>query len=235
MPQRDDRSHLGSIRSLIKNAKPEPLKRSTYLEPEDSPFWPTRAIGMRVYESMVAESLVGAAECEAQSLAPVWQREETASLVCIPSFTPEWALWVVGERKAGFWVLLTEAEENIWYSTRSEQEVPRSPSVKKHRTELATELGAAVCDIWSRVLSQTRYPQEPLLGACDGVTYHFAYSRKGMPATAGKTWSPVESTIPGKLTALAHSIKDYVRDPANQDVFMQVINDHLEWFRSHSD
>jgi hypothetical protein len=189
---------------------------------------------MRVYELIVAESLLGAAECEAQLLAPDWQREETASLVCIPAFSPEWALCVVGDRKLGFWVLLTEAEENIWYSTRGDQETPRSPSVKKHRTELATELGAAVCDIWSRVLSQTRYPQAPLPGACDGVTYHFAYSKKGIPATAGKTWSPLESTIPGKLTALANNIKDYVRDPANQDVFLNLINNHLEWFRSHS-
>jgi hypothetical protein len=36
---------------------------------------------------------------------------------------------------------------------------------------------------------------------------------------AGKTWSPLETTILGKLTTLAHSIENYVRDSANQEVF----------------
>src|SRR5436309_2858665 len=66
-----------------------------YLEPEDSPF--SLASGMKVYELTLAESLLRAAERVAQSLALAWQREETASLVCLPSFEPEWALWVVGE------------------------------------------------------------------------------------------------------------------------------------------
>ena len=50
---------------------------------------------------MVAESLVAEAECEAQLLAPRWLREETASLVCIPSFGPEWALSIVGGKEGG--------------------------------------------------------------------------------------------------------------------------------------
>jgi hypothetical protein len=229
MPHGDDAS-IDLILSLLKDAKPVPC--SPYLEPEDSRF--SLAPGMRVYEQMLAESLLEAAEREAQSLAPAWQREEKASLVCLPSFEPEWALWVVGERKAGFWVLLTEAEKTIWYSTTNNPERPRPPSVKIHRSELATDLGRAVCDIWSRVLSQTRYPREPLQGACDGVTYHFAYSRKWIKETAGKTWSPEEETVPGKLVGLSHALRDYAKDSANQDVFLKVIQDHLEWFQTHS-
>jgi len=227
------------ILSLLKDAQPVP--RSPYLEPEDSPF--SLSPGMRVYEQMLAESLLGAVEREAQSLAPAWQREEKASLVCLPSFEPEWALWVVGERKARFWVLLTEAQKSLWYSTKIwysttvDPEIPCPPSVKIHRSELATDLGRAVCEIWGRVLSQTRYPREPLQGTCDGVTYHFAYSRqgvKGIPPTAGKTWSPNEETVPGKLVGLSHALRDYAKDSANQDVFLRVIQDHLEWFQTHS-
>lgn len=235
MAHDDDASELDSFRSLLKDSKPLPC--SPYLEPEGSPF--SLASGMKVYELMLAESLLGAAEREAQALAPAWQREETASLVCLPSFEPEWALSVVGERRARFWVLLTEAQRSLWYSTSTwysttgDPEIPCTPSVNTHRSELATDLGGAVCDIWSKVLSQTRYPQEPL-PACDGITYHFVYSRKGKPTTAGKTWSPSRTTVPGKLVGLSHALRDHAKDSANQDVFRQVIEDHLEWFQTHS-
>lgn len=33
---------------------------------------------------------------------------------------------------------------------------------------------------------------------------------------------------------LGHSIKDYVQDPSDEDVFVKVIDDHLTWFQSHS-
>src|SRR4051794_39765094 len=99
MAQRDEGSRLDSFKSLFKDEKRESLERSPYLEPEDSPFWPAKPARIKAFELTVVESLVGAATCESESLAPAWLREETASLVCIPAFSPEWALWVVGERK----------------------------------------------------------------------------------------------------------------------------------------
>ena len=194
---------------------------------------------MTLYERMLTETLLAVAVREAKSLTEwPWQREEKASLVCVPTFEPEWALLVVGERKAAFWVLFVEAQKSLWYSTnnwysaKGDPEIPSPPPVEIHRNELNPSLAGAVCDIWSRVLLQTRYPQEPLDG-CDGVTYHFAYSGKGKLAMAGKTWSPEEETVPGKLVGLSHALRDYAKDAANQDVFLTVIEDHLEWFQTH--
>lgn len=164
--------------------------------------------------------------------------EEKASLVCVPSIEPEWILLVVGEKKARFWVLFVEAQKSIWYSTnlwysaKGDPEIPFPPSVEIHRNELDPALAEAVCDIWSRVLLQTRYPQEPL-HCCDGITYHFACSGKGKLAMAGKTWSPEEGTVPGKLGGLSHALRDYAKNAANQGVFLTVIEDHLEWFQTH--
>jgi hypothetical protein len=209
------------IQRLLKNGKPAP--RSPYLEPEDSPF--SRGPGMRLYEEMLAASLLVATESESQSLAPAWQQEERAILVCLPSFQPEWTLSVVGNRKAGYWVLLVEAQKSLWYSTTfwystaGDPGIPCPPSVNIYRSELAATLGGAVCDIWSRVLSQTRYPPERWSG-CDGVTYHFAYCRsgiRGIPERSGKTWSPEEESVPGKLVGLSHALGDYAKDSANQD------------------
>lgn len=207
------------------------LESPPHLEPEDSLFSPTMFNVIKEYRLTVGEHLMGALALEAQSLAPSWEREEIATLVCTPAFYPEWALWVVGERRAGFWVLMTEADQNIWYSTRGGVEIHHSPTMKK--SELAIDLGGEICDVWRSILSQTRYPKEPW-GGCDGVSYHFAYSKKGIPAMAGKTWCPGAATTPGKLVSLAYMLKDYVRDPANQDAFLHAINEHLAWFRSHS-
>lgn len=227
------------VQELFKDARPVP--RSTpYLEPEDSPF--SRGPGMRFYEEMLAESLLGAAEREAQSLAPAWLRDEEAILICLPAFQPEWALSVVGDRKSGYWALSVEGQKSLWYSTKlwystgGDSGIPCPPSVNIYRTELAADLGGAVCDIWNRVLSQTRYTQERCLG-CDGVTYHFSYSRrgiKGIPKISGKTWSPSADSVPGKLVGLSYALRDHAKDSANQDVFQNVIRDHLEWFQTHS-
>jgi len=182
------------VHELAKNAKTVQSSTS-YLEPEESPF--SRRPGMRLYEQMLAESLLGAAEREARSLAPAWMQEEKAILVCLPSFRPEWALSVVGERKAGYWVLMVQAQDSLWSSTRfwyskeGDPTIPSPPSVNIYRNRLDADLGGGVCDIWSRVLSQTRYPQMPWYG-CDGESYHFTYPRKGIPERSGKTWSPAE-------------------------------------------
>jgi hypothetical protein len=187
-----------------------------------------------MYKLMIAESLLESTKREVQSVAPVWEQEETASLLCLPSFEPEWALSVVGDRKARFWVVVAEAEKNIWYSMAVSEEMSNSPYVKTHWTEVTAELGAAVCDTWNGALCQTHYAQEPFCG-CDGVTYHFAYVRKGKQSEmAGQTWSPDENTVPGKLVALSYALKEYAEDVANQDVFRNVIKDHLEWFRTNS-
>jgi hypothetical protein len=68
----------------------------------------------------------------------------------------------------------------------------------------------------------------------DGVIYHFCYTVKGNPPLAGRTWSPSETSIPGKLVVLSRTIRDYVRDQANREVFLGVMDDQIEWFLSHS-
>ena len=236
MAHADDAST--NFQELLKNAKTVP-RFSPCLEPEDSPF--SLDVGIRFYEQMLTESLLGSTQREAQSLAPIWQQEENAILICLPSFQPEWTLSVVGDRSSRYWVLLAEAQSSLWLSTTSWYSTagnpfPVPPSVKIYRSEMAADLGGEVCEIWRRVLSQTRYPQEHCDG-CDGVIYHFTYSRrgtKGIPRRSGKTWSPEEDSVPGKLVGLSHTLADYAKDPVNRDVFLEVIQDRVRWFQERS-
>jgi hypothetical protein len=228
MDQREEASKIQSLVSqILKNAKPLPRQSSPYLEPEGSPFSPPGRRGISCYELNVARTLLEPIELEARGEG----YKEIASLVCLPSFEPEWAVWVAGGRQTGFSVLLTEAEKNIWYSTLTEEMQFSVAPVRMHQCHLPTDRAAAICDIWRRILSQTRYHKKSELG-CDGVFYHFAYWGIGSAPLAGKTWSPEETTVPGKLAVLGHTLRDYAKDTENQDVFLKAMEDQLEWFQT---
>jgi hypothetical protein len=233
MAQGEDESKMQSLVSqfleLVKDAKPLPRESSPYLEPEDSAFSPLRRWAISAYEEKVAQTLLEPIERASRGDG----HKEIASLVCLPSFRPEWAFWIAGERKTGFSVLLTEPEESIWYSTLTAEMQFSEARVRMYQCELPMHRAAAICDIWRSILSQTRYPKKSDLG-CDGVYYHFGYWGVGSLPLAGKTWSPEETTVPGKLAELGHTLRDYVKDTANQDVFLKVMEDHVEWLQAHS-
>ena len=92
---------------------------SPYLTPEDSPF--SLSAGLRCYEEMLAESLPGAADREAQPRAGLAAGGE-GHFVCLPSFLAEWP-WVIRDHIEWFRTQLptvsflagSAASENKWY------------------------------------------------------------------------------------------------------------------------
>jgi hypothetical protein len=239
MPQSNDESEL--LSEIIRQGRVDYAglragESDAYLEPEDSPFSPPLKLAIRAYELMVAKSLLEPAEVVFRSTAYRDPQKEIASLVCLPSFEPEWALCVAGERMSGFSVLLTEAKKNIWYSSRN-PEVGFPIAVSKSEGQLAADLGGAICDVWRKVLSQTRYPKElQTSGRCDGVTYHFAYwGVRGGSLLAGKAWSPAEESVAGKLVAVSHALRDYLGEagPSRQQI-VQTIEEHLAWLQKQA-
>jgi hypothetical protein len=217
------------LKELDAHAVYQTRESNPYLEPEDSPFLPPLMPAIHVYELMVAKILLEPAEAAFRLGGYGEARREVAGLVCIPSFEPEWALWLAGERKGGFSVLLTEAENNIWYSSRKpEAQFPMA--VRKSEGQLESSLAGAICGVWRGALSQARYSKDQA-GGNDGVTYHFGYWDVGA-RMAGKAWSPTEQTAPGKLAAISHALRDYLRNegPASQQI-IQAIEEHLAWFQ----
>ena len=49
---------------------------------------------------------------------------------------------------------------------------------------------------------------------------------------SGKTWCPTKDSVPGKLVIISDALGEYAKDLANQDVFLRVIRDHIEWFQT---
>ena len=227
--------HSGRLPSLPRalretNQNLPPL--NGHLEPEDSPFSPPHGESLKMYEVLVARALLERAELESRLVATGRKDKEIASLVCLPSSRPEWALWVVGTRETGFSLLLNEYEVSIWLLLRSGQG-PLPTQVVKRQRPMAKDLAAKICEIWKKALSQTRYPEQPRGFGLDGESYHFGYWKVRAHPMAGRTWSPEETTVPGKLVALGRVLKDYVQDTAESD--QQIIGriaKHIAWFET---
>jgi len=230
MAQSDDPGMESFISELLAGAKPLPEDLNLHLEPENSPFEARGEWRICAYEVAVARALLEPMQFECRGN----HCDEIACIACLPSFQPEWAVWVAGNRKTGFSVLLNEAEANIWYSAQLADEGPPPASkVKLYTCPLPSDRAIAICDIWKGILSQIKHPEKPRLG-CDGVYYHFSYWRPPSSSLAGKIWLPGKKTVPGRLAALGHALGSYAQDEPNRDVFMTVIEDHLAWFSKNS-
>jgi hypothetical protein len=199
-----------------------PVPRSPYLEPEDSPFSVPANSRLRWYELILAEALLKPAEDDPQSDSFWARRGAIARVVCLPSFEPEWALWLRRDDKTVFSVSLTEAERSLWYSSLKDENPLLVPVVKRRR-ELPMELVSAICEVWRKVLFETRHPQTHFPG-CDGVTYHFSHWAQETGTMAGKTWSPPEATPPGRLVAISHSLRRFlIEDELSIELVMERI------------
>jgi hypothetical protein len=217
------------ISQFLQNSEPIFPTPVSHLEPEDSPFSAPGMWEMGAYHQILAQSLLGAIDLDPHRD----DYKEVAMMFCLPSFESEWALCISGSRKTGFEVALAEPATSIWYST-FRKDTPSDPAaVRLGRAGLTLDRGGAICDLWKQILLKTRYSTESCIG-CDGVTYHFTYWSIGKTPMCGKIWSPGKETIPGKLAALALSLKDYVRDPDNQDVFENAMDEQIAdlWSRS---
>lgn len=215
-----------------------PVDPILHLEPEDSPFWGSATwISSRV----IAKSLLEPGWAEVESIARELLHPEIASVVCLPTWGPFWALWVVGEGRYGYSVVSTEpdyqsAEPDILLPTgiESQPSIPMRP-VKKLQRDLSKDLGTRICQIWRKVLSETRCPKVPVLGACDGVEYHFGYEAKETNPMYGQTWSPAKHTVPGELASLSHTLRHYLRAAnPSEPQFVERIEAHLAWFRTQT-
>ena len=124
-------------------------------------------------------------------------------VVCLPSFLPEWALRLhrSGDRSV---LSLAEADGQLWFCPD-----PAAVRVRRSDTAISVDLAAAIRRAWREALVQVKHPSQPRYGL-DGESYHFALSELETGPMAGQTWSPDEQSRPGRLVALAHSLRQYI-------------------------
>lgn len=207
MPEHNSGPSRELVSELVKDAQPE--WASAYLEPEDSAFTaPSAAIE---HNLRLATTLLNPLDALIENYS---MHRRTATVLCVG--IGAWALRVHGETPSKFFLLWDQESRS------------RAPG-RVRQCQLPAELGSGICDAWEKVLLQTRYPKEPGSTPCDGVWYHFGF-RSTRRNIAGKTWSPPEETHPGKLAALAQTLKAYGESNVRPDPqIIRKIEDHVQW------
>ncbi len=165
---------------------------SDHLLPEDSPFHHWEIQGG--YKLSVARRL----------LREIERRPVIATVVCLPSFEPEWAIRIHGSDKLGFAATLTKAQKQI-YSAGQDAEV----DVSQDDVILSSNLADELLEIWARMLRDAKYRASASAGL-DGVSYHFLCYKNTHGHLCGRTCSPDPETTAGHFASLAHCLHDFV-------------------------
>jgi hypothetical protein len=149
------------------------------------------------------------------------------SVVCLPSFDPEWALRLL-DKESGYSLILNRAETQIYGSLWDPQ--PAAVAIRREQAILSQALAAELRVAWRKMLRRVRHAERAVFGA-DGETYHFTCWERGMGCMAGRTWSPEPETAPGRLVALSHLLSRYVvADDEQRTGLSDEIRQSVEWF-----
>jgi hypothetical protein len=179
-----------------------------HLEPNDSPI--TVLPVVIAYFHAIGTTLLPKVDRKAKAV---------ATIACLPSFECEWVLCLECSRSGHYTLYACTAEEPIW-----PLEEGKAITTKNCECEISPDLGCRLHELFRIALLGTRHSHAPRIGL-DGVTYHFSYDEM-----SGKTWSPPDRSIPGKLCSLADNLYNGTVDGR---VSERRIRRLAEWFRGN--
>lgn len=165
------------------------LYAAQHLEPEYG-FFPN---GASSYDRNINEILLKDASKYSLGLA-----------VSLPSFQPEWAVSLEKTEEKNFKLCIFEAAQAIYNSKN-----PKAIEIKKRQLLIDKDLGEMLHSVWVKVLFNTRYSREDPSGL-DGTAYHFFCWESESRFISGMTWSPDESSEPGRFVKLIYSLRELV-------------------------
>jgi hypothetical protein len=181
---------------------------------------------LRPETSLFADQSVGYHRAVSRWLLPEEEiRPGIAAVVCLPSFSPEWAIRIHGSEEEGFTLSLAEAKSQIWCSG-NKQDI----EISQHHIELEFSIANQLRRIWCDMLRAARYPEVETMGL-DGTRYHFFCYEQSRGLLCGHAWSPDPETSPGHLVDLGYTLRDYVRAnlPARDEIGVR-LKSEMDWF-----
>lgn len=134
-----------------------------------------------------------------------------AGLIALPSFTPEYALWI-GKDWRRHYATYRVGKASIWQALQQ----PLAAPVSFHTctAELPTELAQALETVFWAASSQTRYDGNGGI-MLDGTSYYVTAFQAGSGLRIGQTCSPNPSSRIGKLITLAESVIQHLTQPSD--------------------
>jgi hypothetical protein len=155
-------------------------------------------------------------------------------MVVLPSFEREWAVYIVREEGSPATVIFKRVRKQLWLEmgrasaeqgggTRAKTEEERQravlaqlkPDVDRWATPISNQVADALEEVWWRMLSRIRYPQNRRDGT-DGASYSLAHWRNGVAFMSGETWSPADGSRTRALVALGEQMAAFSQAPSAQ-------------------
>lgn len=141
-----------------------------------------------------------------------------ALVVCLPSFSEEWAVYL--DRAGEDWmVTLVRPAEQIWGS-----EAPKTIEVSKVSRKVSSAQALSIVEIFTSAVNAARYSPDPRLGN-DGVAYAFTAFVVGAGPRSGEIWTPEEGTFTYGLTTLADALRGFALEEVSTEILGQKIEE----------
>ena len=119
-----------------------------------------------------------------------------AGLVVLPSFEPEYALWI-GKDWRRHYAIYRVAKLSIWQTIQNPLAKPVACTT--YQVELPVALAQAMAALFWSALGQTQYAQQPAI-TLDGTAYYATAFQAGSGLRSGKTESlPASSKLRGLI------------------------------------
>jgi hypothetical protein len=153
-------------------------------------------------------------------------------LVVVPSFAPEWTIYLTREDGAAAQVVSRRMSEQLWSAMmkaisddgkKSSYSVgPEAQRMALTRLKVEVDTSQAIIGIetadlleavWGRMLKRVRYTGEPW-GGEDGVRYQVSHWAPGEGFRSGQTWSPPQGSRPYALVKLAEQMRGFTLKPS---------------------
>jgi hypothetical protein len=153
------------------------------------------------------------------------------SILCLPSFSPEWLVLIEKEKSSNKYFINFEISEKSIYgmmmNNKSKKGInPKAIKVERSRKEIDKNTKEQLEKVFYEMISQSRYPNESTRGL-DGTIYIFsAWGNLG--GRSAEIWSP-QSGNTQMLVNLTYLLSSYASCPSEEtnkylDLITQTLN-----------
>ncbi len=128
-----------------------------------------------------------------------FSEKPVARYTSMPSFSNEYSFSIetIGGKQ---YVVSNRLSESYWYAKNRNK-----VKLISNKTELQNDLYLKIVEFFKLLEEQTKKPESNMMGK-DGVTYYFATTDKNGEVKIGKTWSPNDNSLLGRLVKICNNI-----------------------------
>jgi hypothetical protein len=128
-----------------------------------------------------------------------YSEKPIARYTSMPSFSHEYS-FSIETMDGKNYVVSNSLSESYWYA-KSRKNV----KLVSNKTELVNDLYFKIVELFKLLEEQTKKPESDLMGL-DGVIYYFATTDINGQVKIGKTWSPDDNSLLGRLVKICDNI-----------------------------